>query len=275
MLVAEDEVTKALTDLGLTISQARVYFQLSRSGICTAKTISKISRVAREHIYEVMPQLHDLGLVEKIIGVPSKFRALSIQDGLHLLLRRRAIKTHELQGKTKEIVTNWVNNNLKIVSQESDDQFILIPGKKALNLKIKEALFEARESLCCLGSHKKISQALYAYTEELSRAINRGVKVKIVTETGEDKIVMPEKLEKYHSSKEQNLEIRYVLNQLTSHILVVDKKQVLINTSLKSEFAESPALWSNNSSIVSLAQDHFDIIFLTSQKEHMVTSVFS
>ena len=85
-LASQDEITQVLTDLGLTHSQARIYFALSRSGASTAKTISTISRVAREHVYEVLPQLQDLGLVEKIIDVPSKFRALPIEEGLYLSL---------------------------------------------------------------------------------------------------------------------------------------------------------------------------------------------
>ena len=101
-LASEDEVTQVLTDLGLNLSQARVYFAISQSGVSTVKNVSNISQVAREHIYQVLPQLQDLGLVEKIIGAPSKFRAIPLEEGASILLQNRANKTRELQ-KNKQL----------------------------------------------------------------------------------------------------------------------------------------------------------------------------
>ena len=42
-LASEDELTQVLTDLGLNLSPARVYFALSHSGVSTAKNISNIT----------------------------------------------------------------------------------------------------------------------------------------------------------------------------------------------------------------------------------------
>jgi sugar-specific transcriptional regulator TrmB len=62
----QDEEVQTLTCLGLTLCQARVYLALARSGMSTAKTISKVSKVTREDIYRIMPTLQKLGLVENI-----------------------------------------------------------------------------------------------------------------------------------------------------------------------------------------------------------------
>ena len=112
-MASKDEATQLLIVLGLTLSQARIYLTLSHSGACTVKTISKFSQVAREHVYEVMPQLQDLGLVEKIIGTPSKFNATPIQEGLHTLFQRRTRKTREMQKQKMELIKSCKNNKLE------------------------------------------------------------------------------------------------------------------------------------------------------------------
>ena len=100
------EIVQVLTQLGLTLSQARVYLALALSGTSTAKTISRVSGVAREHVYETMPQLQDLGLVAKVISVPSKFRPISMQEGFSILLERRTGEASELWAKTRELIKN-------------------------------------------------------------------------------------------------------------------------------------------------------------------------
>ena len=142
-MASNNELIQDLTDLGLNRSQARVYFALSQSGISTAKKISDISQVAREHVYEILPQLQSLGLVEKIIGVPSQFRAPPIDEGFSILLQSRAGKTRKLQKKM-ETIRSCRNNNLEMLSQKEDNQFILIPPQKAAVNKRKREIAAAQ-----------------------------------------------------------------------------------------------------------------------------------
>jgi sugar-specific transcriptional regulator TrmB len=265
MLVSKEGAIQILTDLGLTLSQARIYFALSKSGVSTAKTISQISQVAREHVYEVMPQLQDLGLVEKIIDVPSKFRALPIQEGLQLLLQRRARKTRELQGQTMEIIRGYKKNILEMVSREEDNQFILIPRKEAVINRRKKEIEAAQTSIDSLVSFKRLSPTLNMYHEVAKKALERGVKIRVITEKPENENEIPEIVQDL--KKNPSFEFRNILNSPLAVVTIYDRKTMLVTTSPLQGLGESPALWSNNPSLIAMINDFFEILWITAMEK--------
>jgi len=114
-----------LTRLGLTSNQAKVYLALFRSGLSNAKGISENSGVARSDVYRVMAALEKLGLVEKIISQPCKFRAISIHDAFDILMERRKKVTSELQATTREIIDKLKDNNARTALEKDETQFSL------------------------------------------------------------------------------------------------------------------------------------------------------
>jgi sugar-specific transcriptional regulator TrmB len=66
-------------------------------------TIWQNSKVARQEIYRVLDELHNIGLVEKIVATPMKFRALSLNDGLSILLKQRYNKYIEIKKNAEKI----------------------------------------------------------------------------------------------------------------------------------------------------------------------------
>jgi sugar-specific transcriptional regulator TrmB len=63
----QDDI-QTLTDLGLSLLQAKTYLNLAKLGKANVQTIAKASNVARQDIYRVMPKLQKLGLAEKFIS---------------------------------------------------------------------------------------------------------------------------------------------------------------------------------------------------------------
>ena len=236
-LASEDEVTQVLTDLGLNLSQARVYFALSQYGISTVKNISDISQIAREHIYQVLPKLQDLGLVEKIIGAPSKFRAIPLEEGLSMLLQSRAGKTCELQKKM-EIIRSCKNNNLEMFSQKEDNQFILIPPKKAAVNKRKREIEAAKTSIDILVSFKRLGPTANTCQEAIKNALERGVKIRMITEKPENENETPKTIQDF--IKSPFFQLRYILNPPLAIVTVFDRKKIFVSTSALTGLGESP-----------------------------------
>lgn len=261
MLASEDEVRQVLADLGLTLSQARVYFTLFQSGVSTVRTISKTSKVAREHIYEVLPQLQDLGLVEKIIGIPSEFRALPIKEGLSLLFQRRKRKTHELQEQTMEIIRSCAKENFETSSREEDSQFILIPKRKAAINRRKKEIEATQKSIDSIISSKRLEPTAYTYYEVAKKALERGVKIRAITEKPENENALPEVIQDL--KKNPSFKLKYILHPPSAILTIYDKKEMLVTTSPKTGLGESPALWTNNPSILAVINDFFEISWIT------------
>jgi sugar-specific transcriptional regulator TrmB len=102
--MVKDERVQILMRLGLTLLQAKVYLALCKTGMATVKTIYNSSNIARQEIYRIMPTLQKLGLAEKILFTPIKYRPTPIKDGYYLLLQKKTSEHSDLQNKTIELI---------------------------------------------------------------------------------------------------------------------------------------------------------------------------
>jgi len=122
MLNVKDEAVQTLMGLELTFCQAKVYLALVPNGSCTAKTISRISKVTRQDIYRLMPQLQKLGLVQKTLSIPTEWKATPIDDGLAILLERKKKQLSEIQEKTTNLLSNFRKHNKRTERKEEGDR---------------------------------------------------------------------------------------------------------------------------------------------------------
>jgi hypothetical protein len=63
----QDQDVEALTGVGLTTLQARIYLTTASLEKATIKTISKTANTARQEIYRAVAELQEKGLIEKVI----------------------------------------------------------------------------------------------------------------------------------------------------------------------------------------------------------------
>ena len=123
---SEEESLQLLTNLGLTVLEARVYLALSQLGKVTAKAIAKASNVSQPDTYRVLLGLENHGLVEKEVAVPNNFRATSMDEGLAILIQRRENQSAMLQAKTMELLQRFHKKGK--VPVEETSKFVMIPA---------------------------------------------------------------------------------------------------------------------------------------------------
>ena len=107
----QDSDTETFVDLGLNSSEARVFAALYKTGATEASKIAKASTVARPDVYRALYKLHKLGLVEKIIAHPSRFRAVPIETGVAVLFKQKTKKYIELKSKSTTLIHRINNKN--------------------------------------------------------------------------------------------------------------------------------------------------------------------
>jgi sugar-specific transcriptional regulator TrmB len=115
-----NEETQILSGLGLTKSQATIYLSLVKFESATAKTLCKESSIARQDIYQALSDLHELGLIERILDKPLRFRASPIKNALAILQHHRSIKNSNIDSRAMELFKDskyW--NRQKTAQSES------------------------------------------------------------------------------------------------------------------------------------------------------------
>jgi sugar-specific transcriptional regulator TrmB len=245
------------------VCQAKIFLFLSNSGNPPAKTISKATNIDRPDVYRVLSKLHDIGLIKKIIDVPTKFEALPMEDAISILYEKKMGNEADLKLNAQKLLENYkVRKNLKL-KYKDENQFVMIPKGKAIQNKRANAIQNAKESIDAIISYKKYSTTMIDHSYRILDALNRGVKIRHITETPCDINGLPKTtLEIWNHP---SYRMRIVSKPLTSLAAIYDKKEIIVDVMPDLRPYKSDAFWSDNFSILEIVQEFFESTWKTAQ----------
>jgi len=257
-LFSLDENAKMLSDFGLTHNQAKVYLAIAQLGIASVGQVSKVSKVRREDVYRILPKLEKMGLVEKILGKPTRIRATPVKDALSILVKREEDTAHErvsaLKAKTKTFLTYFTRESRLEVEEKA--HFALLSKRESIMGKILVMMKNAEKEIDIVFSRSQIMQFIHAFSEELKATIKKGVRIRIVSELPEYEDSIPRVIEE-RISPGDSVDLRYA-DLPSGHYVIVDFAEALISTTTEGNMAENPCLWTNSDSLVGVFQGDFE-----------------
>jgi sugar-specific transcriptional regulator TrmB len=251
-----DGALQTLHDLGLTALQAKAYLALVRAKALTIADIAANAKIHRPDLYRVIQELEQKGLVERIIANPVQFKPIPLAECVLLLLKQRTEEINECRSRA-----------LKLLQESRDDsdsgfhedrsRFLLVPGSRVVD-RIAKSIDAANETIDYLLSWSRFSQGAFGYSEHLQRALSRGLRIRVIVEKPADADMSSEH---FSFCRHENCRERFV-NCLPRTVLsVYDGREVFIVENPKAELSGSPVLWSNNASLIALAQDYFEALW--------------
>jgi len=253
---------EVLQGLGLTLCQAKIYLALCRFGCLDAKTISKDTHIARQDVYRVIADLEKSRLVEKVINRPTKFRAIPLKKGISFLLKQKHKELSIITSQTKSLLDQFNHSNEQLLTEKAE--FVWVPSKEAVLYKIQNAIENAQSSINLVSSYERISK-ISMFSEALERAWSRGVKCRIIIDKPEKSRASDEILN--FLSKDVCCKVKFLPSSPETVMTIYDRKEILIFTDPNARLSESPALWSNNPSLISGMQNYFTILWTTALEE--------
>lgn len=256
------EEVQTLMEFGLTSCQARIYIALSKSGILDAKELSQLSGVTRQDIYRIVPKLLEIGLVEKILGNPVKYRAQSFRQTIAFLLERRNQETAILRIKTQEIIKKLKKDDKKTLSPKEETNFAIIPPGQLILKKLVDSIRKTDNKIDVVTSIYRLQEATEIFNNHLKKVLRKGVKIRVILEHDDKK-----KIENIPTLLlNPNTEIRHFFSNSRTLLVIYDNKGVYFFLEESSRIRESPALWSNSPALVNLAQYNFETKWKKSKK---------
>jgi sugar-specific transcriptional regulator TrmB len=248
---------KILQELGLTFSQARIYFTLLRLGkYSTVKVISNSSDVARQDIYQLLTELQELGLIERAVDNLSMFNALPVEEVVAILAERKNQKTNALQMKATEIFRTITKIESAHI-QQKNQEFVLIPKKEALIRRINRAFESAQKSIFSTTPWRELLQWRYFLDTSLEPALKRGVEIRWITDKPTNTKVFREEMRSLLEKHNFKLKIKY--SNPTIRYGIYDDEKAFIAISKAPTAAESPALVTTNPVVVQMLKEHFEL----------------
>lgn len=255
------EDLQTLMELGLTLLQAKVYLGLVQTGTANVREIAQVSKVARPDVYRILSKLHEFGLIDYVIAKPSLFRAIPTQIALKVLMHHKTQKHKELKTKTTALIHKYNKKNNHDLLQ-ADSKFVYVPSKEALISKLKKAIDSTQESIDASTSCKRFTYACYILGRRLKNAWNRDVKGRVVINSTEQN--QPALIKECWRAPWAD--IRYTPTVPRTVMVMYDKKEVFIFTKPESNLKDSPALWSNDPSLLAMAEDFFELLWITAME---------
>lgn len=248
-----------LVKLGFSPNQAKVYLSLVILGCSSTKNIHKFSGVSREEIYRKLNELQKLGFIEKVVAKPAMFRATPFKIVIREMLRFKAEEISNLKTATDEMLAKIGPHEMENLQPETSDTF-LVPKKRPILDRAKKELERLKISLDTICSWKKGIGWMSSHYDLFMNALNRNVKIRFLIEKKEN-FRFPRFVEELRVNA--LFQIGTTQSLPPACIGLYDQKILFLDTSAEAGFIESPVLWSNNPSIVGMAQTYFDTMWTT------------
>jgi sugar-specific transcriptional regulator TrmB len=259
-----NEYISTLHDLGLDITQSKVYLALAKAGKKTVHEISKLSGVARPHVYHALEKLEDAGLVIRIISQPERFMAIPVDDCTSILLKRRIKKTRMLRAQTA-LLNEHYNTLQNFDTSDAKLQFMLIPKKDAVYEQANKMLMEVEESIDFLCLTRRMISWLSTCLSTVVETLDRKVAFRVIMPkptSGKDDVAGPiEMLYNYG-----NFTLRVIPKEPKFGFSIWDGEKILMTTSPVDSSTPATTLWSNNRGLVDLCQEHFCCLWKKAEK---------
>jgi sugar-specific transcriptional regulator TrmB len=253
-----EEATQTLTGLGFTVSQAKVYLALCALEKATARTLSQHSKVARQEVYRILDELHERGLVEKIIAAPTEFKPVPMEECLSILIERKKSEISETQKKATKLLRKLKKTTAKKTLQEEVLQFSLISEREAL-IRLRKAAEAAQASIDFISRAKSFLQGSVIFEKSLDRALAKGVKIRGIVEESEK----PNSFQKIAQAfmKNPSFKLKIISSPPNVRLGIYDKKEVSFVAFPNCDMTMSPILWTNNLSFVSTMLEYFEMLW--------------
>ena len=247
--------------LGLTLNQARAYFALIQLGPSTAKELAKKSQITRQDIYRVAPILQEAGLIEKQIDSTKCYKAIPLEQGINILLKIKAEEQQKLSKKTQDLIKDARNIHLEKTSSDPESEFTIFSGKGRITQKVSKTLKNTHSSVDSIISQKKFSPLIFDLVEDYKKALEAGIRMRIITENPTGKVIQ-EILT--NLQKNSSLQIAYLEVLPHTITIIFDNTEAIITTTCTA--TSTSALWSNNQCFISMAQTYFNTRWTSTKK---------
>jgi len=260
----DDEDIETLVHLGLSSSQAKIYFTLLSLGVANAKEISKITRMDCGDVYRRLESLHKKGLIEKILLNPTQYKSVPLNVAIKSLIEPKNKEYAEMQKRIKLLSKKEIK---PVITTKEDYSFLIIPQNEPRKQYIYRANKRVEKEWVVYSQIERYPIALTGYYEANKKALDRGVKFRVLLELNKPTDEIAKFLQEYQNTN-PNFELRYTDTHLLVSFAIYDKKEMDFSTRDLKGLANSQVLVTDNPQLVEVVYDYFELRWKTAMKEY-------
>ena len=222
------EITKELSDIGLTEYEAKVYGAMLRQDLLTASDITRIGSVPRGRVYDIINQLIEKGFCETVRGAVKKFRAVAPESAIKNLVEQRRKQEQKILEAGAKLQERY---NLKKVNASPMDYIQVLTSRQSQIKKFLE-LEKSAKKFCYSFNKKPYVSDEYGtdyrkvFGSHEKAIIKSGIKAKAIYEADNDNTEQFIRLAGYFETLGEELRI---CEELPMKMLISDGSTVMIS----------------------------------------------
>jgi len=240
-----ETIEKALSRLGLSKNEVRVYMHIARTGEHKASEISEALSLHRTETYRILRDLEKKGLISSVFEKPLKFIATSFEKAVDTLIETKKLRISLLEKRKDGLVSLWLSLPRMEAEQERKEVFQILEGEDQIGLKADELLEKAGREVFVFTSEHDIAGFYHSsFFDKLDRTSKKCLNVQLLTNYSPKSCFFIEKLKlkkaKYTVSNVQELPT----------FIITDDEQLLLLIRNGNGKKRVAALWTNYEAFV-------------------------
>jgi len=234
--LSQEQVLKALANLGFDQVDAQVYVYLAKKGMQKGSEICKAVKLTKQQLYPSIKRLQSKGIVSSTIEHPARFSALPVERVLDIFIKAKIEETRSLEQSKAEILSNWQNLKLE---DDTSAKFTVIEGRTFIYSKIQQMIQETRNQILAITTVPALAQADQrdVFDTGYNHPLKSKVKFRFLAELSEQNVYIMKGLLKETANAKLNVEGRNPDLGLTMfpQMLVRDEEEALFFTKPRTE----------------------------------------
>lgn len=245
MIEIPDKLIKSLTKLGILESEAKIYTALVFLQSAEVRDLLEFLDLSKPSIYEGLKMLEKNGLIILTNPRPATYQAIEPEIALKMIIER-------YNDAQKEALIQFQTFKNQEISVEPTSPVWFVFGGKSLELKIKDMLKNAKESISCHTSVKYLD-----YIEKIAR---KNIQIQLAV-TADD--------------NDTKRRVEYLSKRSNVTINIIEKDQTLIGKELKKRSMESMMDQIDLDNQFMLVVDDLEVLFVPPLKDDYLTGMTS
>ncbi len=256
ILAVEDKEVAALSRLGLTEYEARIYLALVRMGPRKASEVSFFAHVPRTKTYGAIRELDRKGLLQVIPGKPELYMPSSPSEFLMPLVTKLNSEVKDSEGLVQQLAV--MHESSKYIKREipkESGEFWQVDGRHSIINKLNQTLSCAKKSINYLTSPSGLIRAYKAHSDILEKGMKQGAIVRILSPTSAETSSVAREFSEIIKLKGLDKPFKGSFVSIDNRELVlIESKPDDLNTDKGSDIA----IWTTNKLLVEMYDQLFD-----------------
>jgi HTH-type transcriptional regulator, sugar sensing transcriptional regulator len=248
-----DEKTLArLGMFGLTEYEAKVYLTLLVKGAQEASRVSRISGLPRPHTYSVLKSLQMRGLVTVIPEAINLYRAVSLDEGLDVLIDEKEKQFVSLRNAKDQLLSEIKPK--ESIPSENHAIVQLYNGRQNVYKLIDEMFHRCDSRVDIMTTSHGIVRFYKYFSDMASEFRSKNIAVRFIAP------VTPES-EEYAKKLSVLVELRRIDDMPPIRFVLVDSKEVLFAEYPEDDYkstGKETGIWINQEELARMMQTLFD-----------------